>query len=95
MWVGTVETKKAGVLAKWQEEVQQAQASGVPQDQLPPKPVRILAFLFLGRDSCLGIVLQEIPMPQKRYRWNDAIKENVWQQVCLFNEIAALANEAQ
>lgn len=34
-------------------------------------------------------------MPQKRYRWNDAIKENVWQQVCLFNEIAALANEAQ
>ncbi|KAB5593744.1 Ubinuclein central domain containing protein [Ceratobasidium theobromae] len=35
----------------------------------------------------------EIPMPQKRYRWNDPIKENVWQQVCLCNEIAALANE--
>ncbi|KAF8602224.1 hypothetical protein BDV93DRAFT_524242 [Ceratobasidium sp. AG-I] len=70
----TWETKKAGALAKWQEEVQQAQTSGVPQDQLPPKP--------------------EIPMPQKRYRWNDVIKDNVWQQVCLFNEIAALANEA-
>ncbi|KAG8775456.1 hypothetical protein FRC12_001477 [Ceratobasidium sp. 428] len=68
------ETKKASALAKWQEEMDQAQASGVPQEQLPARP--------------------DPPMPQKRYRWNDVIKENVWQQVCLCNEIAALANEA-
>ncbi|CAE6477628.1 unnamed protein product [Rhizoctonia solani] len=36
----------------------------------------------------------EIQSPPKRYKWNDAIKENVWQQVCLCNEFAALANEA-
>ncbi|GAB1526477.1 hypothetical protein RhiTH_009644 [Rhizoctonia solani] len=36
----------------------------------------------------------DIPPPPKRYKWNDAIKENVWQQVCLCNESAALANEA-
>ncbi|KAG8682507.1 hypothetical protein FRC08_014912 [Ceratobasidium sp. 394] len=68
------ETKKAGALAKWQEEVEQAQANGVPQEQLPVRP--------------------DPPMPQKRYRWNDVIKDNVWQQVSLCNEIAALANEA-
>ncbi|KAG9092007.1 hypothetical protein FRC06_000292 [Ceratobasidium sp. 370] len=38
--------------------------------------------------------MMDPPMPQKRYRWNDVIKDNVWQQVCLCNEIAALANEA-
>ncbi|CAE6397262.1 unnamed protein product, partial [Rhizoctonia solani] len=36
----------------------------------------------------------DLPAPAKRYKWNDAIKENVWQQVCLCNELAALANEA-
>ncbi|QRV85363.1 cbinuclein conserved middle domain [Ceratobasidium sp. AG-Ba] len=68
------ESKKTSALAKWQEEMEQAQANGVLQEQLPVRP--------------------DPPMPQKRYRWNDVIKENVWQQVCLCNEIAALANEA-
>ncbi|EUC54108.1 ubinuclein central domain protein [Rhizoctonia solani AG-3 Rhs1AP] len=68
------ESKQSSALAKWQEEIQQAQANHVPQEQLPPRP--------------------DLPAPPKRYKWNDAIKENVWQQVCMCNELAALANEA-
>ncbi|KAJ1300665.1 hypothetical protein OPQ81_002313 [Rhizoctonia solani] len=68
------ESKKASALAKWQEEIQNAQVNHVPQEQLPPRP--------------------DIPPPPKRYKWSDTIKDNVWQQVCLCNELAALANEA-
>ncbi|CAE6442802.1 unnamed protein product [Rhizoctonia solani] len=69
------ESKQSSALAKWQEETQHAQATHVPQEQLPTRP--------------------DLPPPPKRYKWSDAIKENVWQQVCLCNELAALANEAQ
>ncbi|KAG9126706.1 hypothetical protein FRC07_002291 [Ceratobasidium sp. 392] len=79
------EAKKASALAKWQEEMDQAQSNGVPQDQLPVRPMGLLSG---------WMAMQDPPMPQKRYRWNDVIKDNVWQQVCLCNEIAALANEA-
>ncbi|KDN44600.1 hypothetical protein RSAG8_05365, partial [Rhizoctonia solani AG-8 WAC10335] len=68
------ESKQSSALAKWQEETQHAQATHVPQEQLPTRP--------------------DLPPPPKRYKWSDAIKENVWQQVCLCNELAALANEA-
>lgn len=84
------ESKQSSALAKWQEEMQQAQANQVPQEQLPPKPVS-LSFIGLIKLT----TRQDLPPPPKRYKWNDAIKENVWQQVCMCNELAALANEAQ